>query len=576
MSSVLAQVPQKINYQGYLVSASDVPITNPSLLIAFKIYDVPSGGSALFTETQTVPVSNGLFNAVLGTNTALTLPFNVQYYLGVTVGADVEMAPRQALVSTPYALRSAYSSDTATLGGFQASDFMRFGASLPALQISGTLSTSQLADGAVTAAKLASNGCANGQVMQYNGSTWVCTSPTVAASQITGTISAASLPSTVVLLDGTGKITTSALPTSVPLLDGVGKLPVSALPSIPALQITGTLSTSQIADGAVTAAKLAGNGCTNGQFLQYSGSAWSCTSVTGVTAATAPLQLSAGTLSITSGSFVENTTSAQSANFNVTGNGVIGGSLTVSGTISGRQPNAASEPAAAAAQNAGQVYFNTVTNQLYYSTGSAWQPVQSGKTYRWAVWSTYSQGINWFANNDAAMFGGIPPYSWTDGSAVAASMSSDKAVLGALFNNKKTVTANSVVWAEEWYSFSSTNGRMAAALFRVRNTTAAAINWTPSFWYTAHGPWGEYASVTLNGVNSWSSNGASCGATCQTSTVLSVPAGRISTVIVVSASGPLNATRSVYLAFKDGSLTLPAGLEFVDDLDTSSGSAWLQ
>ena len=156
-------------------------------------------------------------------------------------------------------------------------------------------------------------------------------------------------------------------------------------------------------------------------------------------------------------------------------------------------------------------------------------------------------------------------------------MSSDKAVLGALFNNKKTVTANSVVWAEEWFYFSSTNGRMAAALFRVRNSTASAINWTPSFWYTAYGAWGEYASVTLNGLNSWSTiSSTACSAICQTSTVLSIPAGRISTVIVVSASGPPNSTRSTYLAFKNGSLTLPAGLEFVDDLDTSSGSAWLQ
>ena len=142
--SLLAQVPQRLNYQGYLTNTSSAPISNPSLSIVFKIYNVPVGGSALFTEIQTVPVTNGLFNVILGTNSALTLPFDVQYYLGVTVGADAEMTPRQALTSSPYALNAA-----------------------------------TVADGAITLPKIAANGCVVGQSLVFNGAAWACgTGPT--------------------------------------------------------------------------------------------------------------------------------------------------------------------------------------------------------------------------------------------------------------------------------------------------------------------------------------------------------------------------------------------------------------
>ena len=80
-----------------LLGLSGEPIRGDhhSLVDRFKIYNVPSGGAALFTETQTVTVNNGIYNVILGTNSALTLPFDAQYYLGVTVGADTEMTPRR-------------------------------------------------------------------------------------------------------------------------------------------------------------------------------------------------------------------------------------------------------------------------------------------------------------------------------------------------------------------------------------------------------------------------------------------------------------------------------------------------
>ena len=165
-----AQIPRTINYQGYLTSPSGGAIS-ASLPMVFKIYGVVSGGSALHTEPQTITVTNGIFNVLLGSGVSLTLPFDTQYYLGVTVGADGEMAPRQPLAASPYSLRAA---------------------SAEALATSAVVPGSQIAAATVTAAKLASSGCTSGQVLQYNGSAWVCATPAASSGGTVTSITAGS------------------------------------------------------------------------------------------------------------------------------------------------------------------------------------------------------------------------------------------------------------------------------------------------------------------------------------------------------------------------------------------------
>jgi len=102
-----------IPYQGRLTNASNVPISGPNTM-TFKLYNVASGGSALWTETQTITATNGLFNTLLGSTTPITqsiITGNSSLWLGVKVGADAEMAPRAQIGSVPYALQasSAYS-----------------------------------------------------------------------------------------------------------------------------------------------------------------------------------------------------------------------------------------------------------------------------------------------------------------------------------------------------------------------------------------------------------------------------------------------------------------------------------
>jgi hypothetical protein len=107
--------PQMINFQGRLVDASNAP-RNGTFDMTFSIYSVPTGGTALWTETQTgVPVDNGVFNAALGSVNPLTVGvFNgAAPYLGVTVAPDAEMTPRQPLLMTPLSFRALLADDLA-------------------------------------------------------------------------------------------------------------------------------------------------------------------------------------------------------------------------------------------------------------------------------------------------------------------------------------------------------------------------------------------------------------------------------------------------------------------------------
>lgn len=112
-SEVAAQAPNTIIYQGRLTDAAGDAITvNTS--VAFSIYTVPTEGSYIYTETETVsPDENGVFTVELGPVT--TSHFDgTPRYLGIKVGTDDEMIPRQLLTSAPYAFAAANFPNTIT------------------------------------------------------------------------------------------------------------------------------------------------------------------------------------------------------------------------------------------------------------------------------------------------------------------------------------------------------------------------------------------------------------------------------------------------------------------------------
>jgi len=100
-----SSIPQTINYQGHLTDPHGIPIDD-TVSIAFSIYPQASGGTALWTESKTVTVTDGEFSTNLGNTNPINLTFDTAYYLGITVGSDSEMTPRQPLTSVAYAFRA--------------------------------------------------------------------------------------------------------------------------------------------------------------------------------------------------------------------------------------------------------------------------------------------------------------------------------------------------------------------------------------------------------------------------------------------------------------------------------------
>lgn len=90
-----------IPIQGRLTNQSGAPL-NGTYSITFRLYEVSSGGTALCSDNNNVTVTNGLFSSYLdGCYDYVT---GQRLYLGVQVGSDPEMTPRQAIYAVPYAL----------------------------------------------------------------------------------------------------------------------------------------------------------------------------------------------------------------------------------------------------------------------------------------------------------------------------------------------------------------------------------------------------------------------------------------------------------------------------------------
>ena len=120
-----AQIPTVISYQGFLTDAGGAPIDS-TVSIVFSIYATSSGGSALWTETHgVVVVDEGLFNVLLGAEGSPLSPtdLNGERYLGIKVGSDPEMRPRQRIASVAYALRSDEANNANTLDGMDSDEF---------------------------------------------------------------------------------------------------------------------------------------------------------------------------------------------------------------------------------------------------------------------------------------------------------------------------------------------------------------------------------------------------------------------------------------------------------------------
>lgn len=176
---VAAAVSPLLQYQGRLLDPpSGEPVADGEYPMTFSIYDLESGGTALWTEIKAVEVGNGLFNTVLGEMVVLdqTIFSGQALWLGVKVGLDLEATPRQPILPVAYALGLVPGAiidgdltiNGALVGGSHSHDDRYYtegesnarfagishnhtGADI----VDGSIGTADLADSAVTASKIA-------------------------------------------------------------------------------------------------------------------------------------------------------------------------------------------------------------------------------------------------------------------------------------------------------------------------------------------------------------------------------------------------------------------------------------
>lgn len=116
-TTVTAEIPQSISYQGRLIGDTGGPMPDGSYLIHFKIYDDSVAGAIRWSSSRQIEVLNGLFSYNLGDT--IPLPHDLfatdtGLWIAMQVGTDPELAPRLRLTSHAYAFQ-ALRADTAAI-----------------------------------------------------------------------------------------------------------------------------------------------------------------------------------------------------------------------------------------------------------------------------------------------------------------------------------------------------------------------------------------------------------------------------------------------------------------------------
>ncbi len=147
-----AVIDRVVNYQGSLKDNSGNPVPDDTRTMTFRVYNAPSGGSALWSSgVLSVATTGGFFSVDLG---PIPLPFSQTYYLSIQVAPDAEMAQRLKITMAAYSAVT----DTANV----------------ALAIpDNSVTSAKIANGTIQFGDIAQNGAAAGQVMKWSGSAWV-------------------------------------------------------------------------------------------------------------------------------------------------------------------------------------------------------------------------------------------------------------------------------------------------------------------------------------------------------------------------------------------------------------------
>jgi hypothetical protein len=162
--SSFGQIPRTLSYQGMLTDTTGVPKLDGTYTFTFRLYQIATGGNALWTEQKTLSLQHGLFSTNLGDQVVFpaSLTFDRQYWLGIQVASNPEMTPRIPLTSSGYSFSSMRSGRSDTAGysfssmRSERSDTARFALAAPAQsQVDSARIAGTVPNNVITRAKIA-------------------------------------------------------------------------------------------------------------------------------------------------------------------------------------------------------------------------------------------------------------------------------------------------------------------------------------------------------------------------------------------------------------------------------------
>ncbi len=123
-STAWAQAPGVLYFEGYLEDAQGTPV-NDHLDLHFRLYDVQDAEASVWDEARPgVVATEGRFGVYLGTTNELSgaLFAAGPMWVGVRVGDDDELRPRQQVAGVPYSLYAERAHEAANLQGMEPED----------------------------------------------------------------------------------------------------------------------------------------------------------------------------------------------------------------------------------------------------------------------------------------------------------------------------------------------------------------------------------------------------------------------------------------------------------------------
>jgi hypothetical protein len=209
LSTAHAEVPSTVSFTARLVDDQTGAALTGSHNVRFRLFDLETGGAALWTETVDTEVEDGLVFHDLGSVEPLGPVFDgKKLFLEVTLD-DVVMDPRVGIGSVPYAVRANEAANAAAIGGLTLDQLQKrvtggctsgnfiIGvnddgtvACAPDLSGSGDI-TDVAAGNGLTGGGSAGNvtlslvNCGQGEVLKFQGSVWACAADANAGGDIT-------------------------------------------------------------------------------------------------------------------------------------------------------------------------------------------------------------------------------------------------------------------------------------------------------------------------------------------------------------------------------------------------------